>query len=166
MTFGQRQMVFNADSLDKSATLPRVSPDGRMLVFTLASYGCFHIWHHDADLWLTDLQTGESSRMQGINSQDTESYHSWSSSGRWLVVSSRREDGNYTRPFFAHIDGQGHSTKPFVLPQANPEHNRLFMKSYNIPEFMRGPVKFSPQDFARALRKEEGQTAKYVRDFK
>ena len=166
MTFGQRQMVFNADSLDKSATLPRVSPDGRMLVFTLASYGCFHIWHHDADLWLTDLQTGESNRMQGINSQDTESYHSWSSSGRWLVVSSRREDGNYTRPFFAHIDGQGHSSKPFVLPQANPEHNRLFMKSYNIPEFMRGPVNFSPQDFAQALRKEEGQTAKYVRDFK
>ena len=47
MAFGPRQMVFNADSLDKSATLPRISPDGRFLVFTLGNYGCFHIWHHE-----------------------------------------------------------------------------------------------------------------------
>ena len=165
MTFGPRQMVFNADSLDKSATLPRISPDGRFLVFTLGNYGCFHIWHHEADLWMMDLTTGECERMDGINSDDTESYHSWSSNGRWLVVSSRREDGNFTRPFIAHVDGQGHSTKAFVLPQADPEFHRQFMKSYNIPEFMRGPVKYSPQDFAKLLREEDGQPVQYVQKF-
>ena len=36
------------------------------------------------------------------------------------------------------------------------------MKSYNIPEFMRGPVKYRPQDFARILRDEEGKPVKYV----
>ena len=162
MTFGPRQMVFDADSLDMSATLPRISPDGQFMVFTLGSYGCFHIWHHEADLWMMDLTTGEYGRMQGINSDDTESYHSWSSNGRWLVVSSRREDGNYTRPFFSHIDEHGHSSKAFVLPQGDPEYHRLFMKSYNIPEFMGGPVKHDPQDFARILRKEEGQRVQYV----
>ena len=162
MAFGPRQMVFNADSLDKSATLPRISPDGRFLVFTLGNYGCFHIWHHEADLWMMDLTTGECGRMNGINSDDTESYHSWSSNGRWLVVSSRREDGNFTRPFIAHVDEQGHSTKAFVLPQADPEYHRQFMKSYNIPEFMRGPVKYDPQDFAKILREEEGQPVQYV----
>jgi hypothetical protein len=162
MTFGPRQMVFNADSLDKSATLPRISPDGRFLVFTLGNYGCFHIWHHEADLWMMDLTTGECGRMTNINSDDTESYHSWSSNGRWLVVSSRREDGNYTRPFFSHVDAQGNTTKAFVLPQADPEYHRLFMKSYNIPEFMVGPVKFDPQDFAKILREEEGQPVEYV----
>ena len=171
MTFGPRQMVFNADSLDKSATLPRISPDGRFLVFTLGNYGCFHIWHHEADLWIMNLtekgkEESEAStaahRMDSINSDDTESYHSWSSNGRWMVVSSRREDGNYTRPFIAHIDEQGRSTKAFVLPQADPEYHRLFMKSYNIPEFMRGPVKFKPQEFARILRKGEGQSVQYV----
>jgi hypothetical protein len=100
--------------------------------------------------------------MEGINSDDTESYHSWSSNGRWMVVSSRREDGNYTRPFFAHVDEQGRCTKPFVLPQADPEFHRLFMKSYNIPEFMCGPVKYSPQDFAKILRKSDGQPVQYV----
>lgn len=162
MAFGPRQMVFNADSLDKSATLPRISPDGRFLVFTLGNYGCFHIWHHEADLWMMDLTTGECGRMNGINSDDTESYHSWSSNGRWLVVSSRREDGNFTRPFIAHVDEQGQSTKAFVLPQADPEYHRQFMKSYNIPEFMRGPVKYDPQDFAKILREEEGQPVQYV----
>ena len=43
--FGPRELVFQADSLDKSATLPRVSPDGRFLMFTLGNYGVFHIWH-------------------------------------------------------------------------------------------------------------------------
>ena len=162
MTFGPRQMVFNADSIDKSATLPRISPNGRFLVFTLGNYGCFHIWHHEADLWLMNLKTGECGRMEGINSDDTESYHSWSSNGHWLVVSSRREDGNYTRPYIAHIDEQGRSTKPFVLPQADPEYHRLFMKSYNIPEFMRGPVKYAPQDFAKVLRRGDGLAVEYV----
>ena len=177
MTFGPRQLVFDADSLGKSATLPRISPDGRFLVFTLGNYGCFHIWHHEADLWILELKGEERRRgrelkartkwqynahpMQGINSDDTESYHSWSSSGHWMVVSSRREDGNYTRPYFAHIDEQGRSTKPFVLPQSDPEFHRLFIKSFNIPEFMRGPVRYKPQDFARILRKEKGQPAQY-----
>lgn len=163
MTFGPREMVFNAaDSLDKSVTLPRISPDGRFLVFTMGSYGCFHIWHHDADLWLLDLTTGECKPMEGINSQDTESYHSWSSNGCWMVVSSRREDGNFTRPFIAHVDKQGRATKPFVLPQADPDFHRQFMKSYNIPEFMRGPVAVKPQEFATVLKADEGQPVEYV----
>ncbi|MBQ7461928.1 MAG: PD40 domain-containing protein [Bacteroidaceae bacterium] len=171
MTFGPRQLVFRADSLGMSATLPRISPDGRFLVFTLGNYGCFHIWHHEADLWMINLNEEltinnekcfAAQRMDGINSDDTESYHSWSSNGRWMVVSSRREDGNYTRPFIAHIDEQGRSTKAFALPQADPEYHRLFMKCFNIPEFMRGPVKFSPQDFAKTLRNSEGQPAQYA----
>ena len=50
--FGPRELVFCADSLGMSATLPRISPDGRYLMFTLGNYGVFHIWHHEADLYL------------------------------------------------------------------------------------------------------------------
>ena len=67
MQFGPRELVFAADSLGKSATLPRISPDGRYLMFTVAKYGIFHIWHHDADLWMLDLQTGEVRNMEEIN---------------------------------------------------------------------------------------------------
>ena len=95
------------------------------------------------------------------NSPDTESYHTWSSNGRWLVFSSRRDDGTYTRPFFAHIDKDGRCCKPFELPQANPDYHRQFLRCYNIPEFMRGPVTIRPQTFADLL-KGEGEPVKYV----
>ena len=161
MQFGPRELVFAADAVDQSAVLPRVSPDGRWLVFTMAAFGYFHIWHHDADLWMMDLQTGEAQPMTALNSPDTESYHSWSSNGRWLVVSSRRDDGTFTRPFFAHIDNDGHSGKPFELPQHDPDYHRQFLRSYNIPEFMHGPVSITPQTFADIL-KGEGEPVKYV----
>ena len=163
-TFGERELVFDAAALGKSATLPRVSPDGRWLVFTMGEYGVFHIWHHDADLWVMDLngQGSDSARaLQEINSNDTESYHSWSSNGRWLVFSSRRNDGEYTRPFFAHVDKNGHWSKPFELPCSDPDYNRQFMKCYNIPEFMKGAVTIKPREFADVL-KGEAVPVKYV----
>ncbi|MBQ8711931.1 MAG: PD40 domain-containing protein [Prevotella sp.] len=160
--FGARELVFRADSLGKSATLPRVSPDGRFLMFTLGNYGVFHIWHHEADLCLMDLQTGSVRALDELNSPDTESYHSWSSNGRWVIFSSRRDDGGYTRPFMAHMDANGKGSKPFELPQADPDYHRQFVKSYNIPEFMRGPVKVSPQAFARVLKDSGGEPVKYV----
>jgi hypothetical protein len=161
MQFGPRELVFAADSIDKSATLPRVSPDGRYLMFTLAKYGVFHIWHHDAELWIMDLKTGVARNMEEINSPDTESYHSWSSNGRWVMFSSRRYDANYTRPFIAHIDANGRGSKPFELPCANPDYHRQLLKSYNVPEFMRDPVTITPQKFADVL-KQEGIPVKYV----
>ena len=161
MQFGPRELVFKADSIDMSATLPRISPDGRYLMFTLAKSGVFHIWHHDADLWMLDLQTGKARNMEEINSPDTESYHSWSSNGRWVVFSSRRYDGNYTRPFIVHIDSEGRGSKPFELPCANPDYHRQFLKCYNVPELMRGPVTIKPQQFADAI-KQDSLPVKYV----
>ena len=162
LQFSPRELVFDAVAMGQSGVLPRVSPDGRFLLFTMAEYGYFHIWHHDADLWLLDLQTQEARPLSEVNSADTESYHSWSSNGRWLLFSSRRDDGVFTRPFMAHIDAQGHASKPFELPCADPDYHRQFMRSYNIPEFMRGPVSISPQTFADVL-KGDGVNVKYVR---
>jgi len=150
------------NSKPASALLPRISPDGRFLLFSMADHGVFHIWHHDADLWMMDLQTGAARPLDEVNSPDTESYHTWSSNGRWIVFSSRRDDGAFTRPFFAHIDEDGRFSKPFELPCADPDYHRQFMRSYNIPELMRGPVTFGPHDFGRVL-KGEGVTVKYVR---
>jgi len=161
-TFGPREPVFIADTLGMSATLPRISPDGRYLMFTLGAYGCFHIWHHDADLYMMDLQTGDVRPVDEINSADTESYHSWSSNGRWVIFSSRRDDGGYTRPFIAHMDKDGKGSKPFELPSAHPDYHRQFMKSYNIPEFMLGPVTISPQAFADVLKAGDGEPVHWV----
>ena len=156
-TFGPSEMVFDAASQGLSATLPRISPDGRWLMLSVGSWGCFHIWHRDADLWIGDVATMEMHPWKEVNSTHTEAYHTWSSNGRWIVFSSRRDDGNFTRPFFAHVDKDGHATKPFELPTDNPDRHRQLLKSYNIPEFMLGPVTISPQSFADALKGEPSQ---------
>jgi Tol biopolymer transport system component len=151
-SFGPREIVFDAASMGKSATFPRISPDGRFLMFTLGGWGCFHIWHRDADLWIMDLKTMKYRPMAEINSNNTESYHSWSSNGRWVIFSTRRDDGGYTRPYIAYVDKNGIARKPFELPQDDPDYHHQFMKSYNIPEFMKGPVTIKPQQFADVLK--------------
>ncbi|MCD8303183.1 MAG: hypothetical protein LUC44_09245 [Prevotellaceae bacterium] len=151
-SFGERELVYDAAADSMSATLPRVSPDGKWLMFTMGRFGVFHIWHTDADLYLMNLETGDIRPMTEVNSDNVESYHSWSSNCRWIIFSSRRDDGNYTRPFIAHIDAQGHATKPFELPSRYPEYHRELMRSYNIPEFMSGPVTIRPQELAAVVR--------------
>ncbi len=153
-SFGERELVYDAAADSMSATLPRVSPNGRWLMFTMAPYGVFHIWHTDADLYLMDLQNGQVQRMDAVNSPNVESYHSWSSNGRWIIFSSRRDDGNFTRPFIAHMDKDGKFSRPFELPGKYPMYHRELMRSYNIPEFMSGPVTIRPQEFAKAVRNE------------
>ena len=153
-SFGDRETVLDAAADSMSATLPRISPDGRWLLFTMGSHGVFHIWHKDADLYMLDLQTGDCKPASELNSENVESYHSWSSNGRWVIFSSRRTDGNFTRPYIAHFDGNGHFSKPFELPQRNPRYHHELMRSYNIPEFMSGPVTIRPQHFAKEIRKD------------
>lgn len=153
-TFGEKETFFDAATLDKSATFPRVSPDGRYLLFTMAGFGQFHIWHRDADLFLSDLATGEWRRLENVNSEETESYHCWSSDGRWIVFSSRRGDRTYTHLYLAWFDGEGHAHKPFLLPQRNPERHDGLFKSYNIPEFTKEPVTISPKRFLKAVKGE------------
>ena len=150
-TFGPAEMVLNVDSLGKSATLPRISPDGRYLLFGMAEYGCFHIWHKDADLYMIDLQTMALRNMRELNSNDVESYHSWSSNGRWILYTSRRDDGGYTRLYIAYFDKQGRAHKPFILPQEDPYFYNDYYKSYNVPEYMIEPVTITPQEFARYI---------------
>ena len=158
--FGPKEMVFDAASMGKSATLPRVSPDGRFLMFTLGEWGCFHIWHRDADLYMMDLKNKNVFPLTAVNSDKAESFHNWSSNSRWVLFSSRRNDGNFTRLFIAHIDKNGHGSKAFEVPCSDPDYNRQLMKSYNIPELMKGPVTVTPQQFADELK--NGETVKAV----
>ena len=133
--------VYNARTQGGSASFPRVSPDGKYLLFTLSDFGTFPIWHNEADLKMIDLHTGASVDIDVWNDNDnTESYHSWSNNGRWVMFSSRRLDGRYTRLFIAGLDKNGKPRKPFLLPQKDPRQNTLRLKSYNIPEFMDGKV--------------------------
>lgn len=150
-SFSKPDTVVYATSVDESALLPRISPDGKYLLYCKAPFGTFHIWHKESDLWIKDLSTGEERALEKANSDDTDSYHTWSSNGRWIVFSSRRDDGSYTRPYLAYIDGSGRDSKAFVVPQETPSYYRELMKSYNVPEFLVQPVKVARQDILRQV---------------
>ena len=150
-TIGQDvETVVDAVSMGKSLTFPKPSYDGKYLMFTLCDYGTFSIWHHESDLWLLDLETGDIRPLDEVNSPDTDSYHNWSTNSRWFVFSSRRDDGSYTRPYISHFDENGVAGKPFMLPQRDPVgYYRKLYRSYNVPEFVTGPV---PLDRIRAQK--------------
>ena len=137
---------------DGSASFPRVSPNGRYLLFTESAQGTFPIWHPEADLRMLDLRTGQVDTLQMVNAPHADTYHSWSSNSRWFVFASKRDDGIYGKPYFAYIDAEGQVHKPFVLPQEDPEHYDLTLKSYNLPELSASPTSFNASCVRKSYR--------------
>lgn len=167
-SFGQRvDTLFNARVEGGSASFPRTSPDGRWLCFTRSAYGNFSICHRDADLWMIDLAAydahlaeqdnaeapalGMAYPLQEANSDQVDSFHSWSRNSRWLVVSSKRDDGIYTRPYFTHIDEQGRAAKAFEMPVLDaPAAYDLQMDCYNLPEMVTGRISGQLQPYGNS----------------
>ncbi|MCQ2068595.1 MAG: hypothetical protein MJY68_05785 [Bacteroidaceae bacterium] len=142
-TWGKTVLYYDAAAADSSLTWPRVSPDGTKLLACLSSHGVFPPYQSEADLVMFDLKKGTWRYLDEVNSDLAESYHSWSSSGHWIVFSTRREDGTYTRLYLSYLKDDGCFTKPFPIPQKDPEFSRKFMYSYNVPEFTIEPIKVS-----------------------
>lgn len=153
--------LYKASADSGSVSFPRVSPDGNYLLYTVSGYGNFSIWHKDADLYMCDLKTRQNYPLKAANSDDVESYHSWSSDSHWVVFSSRRIDGLHTRPFITYIDGKGQAHKPFLLPQKDTDFYFNFMKSYNIPEFITGEVKLNARSLALKAKEDKGIDVKF-----
>ena len=160
-TWGRSALLFKASDSERSVTLPRVSPDGKLLMFSMAPYGIFHIWHRESDLWIMNLEDGSIRMPENLNSPEVESYHSWSSNGKWVIFSTRREDGAYTRLYLTHRDENDRFSKPFPIPQKDPSFNREFMYSFNIPEFMKEPVHITSKQFATFIANSDPTPARY-----
>lgn len=137
--WGEPETIVKAADLNGSVTHPRISPDGRWLMFCRCDYGNFSIYHPESDLYLMDLAGGEYRRME-INSDRADSYHSWSGNSKWVVFSSKRRDGLLTHPYLTHIDDAGQASKPFILPQQDPTFYEKSLKVFNVPELIAAPA--------------------------
>jgi len=142
------KLILDASGKDRSVSFPRCSPDGKRLLFSVSEYGTFPIWHVDTDMWMMDLSTGKIDSLDIVNGRYSDSYHSWSSNSRWIAFATKRDDRVYGRPYFAHVDDRGRVSKPFLLPQRDPESYLMTLKSYNIPEMYKIPEIYD----ARRLR--------------
>lgn len=162
-SFGQRvDTLYNGEKAGKSVSFARVSPNGKFLAFTLQEYGGFGVWHKDADLYMLRLADNKLYPLAQANSDFGESYHTWSSNSHWLVFSSRRLDGCYTRPFFAYIDDEGEAHKAFLLPQKNPaKFYRDLFYTYNLPEFLQEEARTDRHAIMHMMRDGQGRQVKY-----
>jgi len=157
--FGKVDTIVSSAKTGLSISFPRISPDGKYILFCMSAYGNFTIWHSDSDIYLLNIASNEITKPD-INSDQSESYHSWSSNGHWIVFSSRRRDGLFTRPWLAYFGSNGKADKPFVIPQKNPHYYDSFLKSYNKPEFVTRKVELNPRILSK-ISKTESKTASF-----
>jgi hypothetical protein len=150
-TWGSAQTVVSSQKTGRSAAMPRVSPDGRFLLFCQCNYGCFPAFQKSSDLYLLEM-SGGACRPLGINSGESESWHCWSSNGRWIAFSSKRHDGVFTRIYFSYIDSCGKARTPFVLPQEDPEWYDSFLETMSVPELTTGPITVYGESLLAAAR--------------
>jgi hypothetical protein len=137
--WGQAQTVVSSQQTGRSATMPRVSPDGKFVLFCMSDYGCFPAFQKSSDLYILETGSGAYHKLS-INSDESESWHCWSSNSRWIAFSSKRHDGVFTRIYFSYIDSCGNAHTPFVLPQEDPELFDSFLEATSVPELTTGPI--------------------------
>jgi hypothetical protein len=149
--WGQPEMVRSGEAADRSFIYPRLSPDGRWLLYTSLAYGNFAVIHADSLLALIDLQTDRDVPVD-INSDQSQSWHSWSRNGRWIVFCSKRADGLFAKLYLSYFDESGHFHAPLLLPQRDPGFYDTFWYSYNVPELIDTPIRVDAGRLGRAIR--------------
>ena len=74
----------------------------------------------------------------------------------WIVFTSRRGDGLYSRLYLAAIDDKGRAHKPFLLPQRQPRaYDERSLYSFNTPDFTQRKVDFDSRAAAHEVMSEQ-----------
>ncbi|MCF7973822.1 MAG: hypothetical protein K9N55_08410 [Phycisphaerae bacterium] len=158
-TWGDIEIVLSSRETGKSVGMPRCSPDGRWLTFCLFDYGYLPTWQENSDLYLMDLKTSGDAvpgyRRLEINSPKSESWLTWSSNSRWIVFSSKRLHGVFTRLFISYVDQRGKVHKPVVLPQQDPTFYESCLLSFNTAELVIKAPHVTGERLAKVFRSKE-----------
>ena len=124
---GEAEPLAGASHNGKSNFFAKYSPDGKWIVFCKAEN--YMLLMPDSELFIIPAEGGEARRLRA-NTPNMNSWHSFSSNGRWLVFSSKANTP-YTQLFLTHIDEDGNSTPPVVLERFTGSD-----RAANIPEFV------------------------------
>lgn len=124
---GTAEPIEGAAENGMSNFFPKLSPDGKWLVFTQSH--SFMLLQPDSKLHILPADGGEP-RLMNANTNRMNSWHSWSPNSKWLVFSSK-VFSPYTQLFLTHIDEDGNDTPPVLLRNFTSED-----RAANIPEFV------------------------------
>ncbi len=127
---GVPEPIAGASRNGMSNTFPKVSPDGRWIVFVECRNG--ELMRPDSQLYIVPAAGGQARRMR-CNTPRMNSWHSFSPNGRWLVFSSKARSP-YTQMYLTHIDADGNDSPPILIDNATAAN-----RAVNIPEFVNVP---------------------------
>ena len=111
---GQPAPIPGASGNGRSNTFPKVSPDGRWIVFVQCKNGL--LMRPDSELFILPIEGGTPRRMR-CNTSRMNSWHSFSPNGRWMVFSSKSRSP-YTQMFLTHLDEDGRDSPAILIPNA------------------------------------------------
>lgn len=124
---GLAERIEGASANGMSNSFPKVSPDGRWIVFVQCRNG--QLMRPDSQLYIVPFEGGKARRLNA-NLSTMNSWHSWSPNGRWLVFSSKSR-GPYTRMYLTHVDEDGNDSPAIYI-----ENVAAANRAVNIPEFV------------------------------
>jgi tetratricopeptide (TPR) repeat protein len=127
---GTPEPIAGASRNGMSNTFPKVSPDGRWIVFVQCRNG--ELMRPDSQLYIVPAEGGPARRMRS-NTPRMNSWHSFSPNGRWLVFSSKARSP-YTQMYLTHIDAEGNDSPAILVDNATAAN-----RAVNIPEFVNVP---------------------------
>ena len=124
---GTAERIVGASENGMSNNFPKVSPDGKWIVFVQCKNG--QLMRPDSQLYIIPAAGGTARRLRA-NTRLMNSWHSWSPNGRWLVFSSKARSP-YTQMYLTHIDANGNSSPAILIDNATASN-----RAVNIPEFV------------------------------
>lgn len=160
-TFGRLETVLSAKDTGLSINEPRISPDGRFLLFCMSEHGSFPVFQQSSDLYMMDLKSGRHWPLK-VNSDRSDSWHCWSTNSRWIVFASKRRDGVFGRAYFSYVGPDGKAHKPVLLPQQAPRFYDSFLDNFNAPELITKPIGVEQAELVRAIESAEQEDATFA----
>jgi Tol biopolymer transport system component len=151
-TFGRLDTVLTATQAGGSVLQPRMSPNGRFILVNISPYGDFPIDKAGTRLAIIDVATS-ALRTLDPDCRWTDSWHGWSSSGRWIVFTSKRPNGRFSAICFRYVDSTGAAHDPFVLPQKEPAFYESSIFAFNVPECLTARIPVTISQCRTALQK-------------
>lgn len=152
--FSGLQCVYPFSRMQKSASMPKVSRDGRYIVLSLLKTSTFPL-QNLGDFYCLDLHSDSLApiELKILNTPGSEKGHSFSSSGKWMVFSSSRRTLAIPETYITHFDPEhGTFTKPFLVPQKRGDFYYTNLQGFVFPVLSKEPVRHSPREVAETIR--------------
>ena len=130
---GTPERIEGASQNGMSNSFPKVSPDGKWIVFVEAKNGM--LMRPDSKLYIVPFAGGKARELNS-NGPLMNSWHSFSPNGRWLVFSSKARSP-YTQMYLTHIDENGNDSPAILIDNATAAN-----RAVNLPEFVNIPQNY------------------------